>query len=209
MLFRVIESLMFDGLKSRVLANDDKSAWFPRTRGVLQGSPISPFLFNLFVDPLIERLNAGRRGRLQRTLFYADDGVLLGNKDDDMQAMLDMVVQWSEENGIELNGKKCGFLRTDPTDTATLRLRGEQLPLVNVYRYLGLPVTANGIDFKAHIKERMAVAKGLTTFLGFESGNWGVVHRARVYYQYLAPTFEYGAPLVHAWRTSTDSRKVD
>jgi hypothetical protein len=45
----------------------------------------------------------------------------------------------------------------------------------------------------------MQAAIGRANWLGIQSDSWGVAHRLRVYKQFLAPMFEYGAPLVFAW----------
>jgi hypothetical protein len=45
----------------------------------------------------------------------------------------------------------------------------------------------------------MQAAVKRTSWLGLHSDAWGVAHRLRIYKQYLAPMFEYGAPLVWAW----------
>ena len=45
----------------------------------------------------------------------------------------------------------------------------------------------------------MASAAGRVSFLRRHSDRWGPAHRLRIYRQYLAPMFEYGAPLVSAW----------
>jgi hypothetical protein len=76
---RLIRSLAFEGLRSRILVNDQSSGWFSRTRGVLQGSPLLPYLFNIHVDELITELNARSIGSPQ-CLFYADDGFLLARE---------------------------------------------------------------------------------------------------------------------------------
>ena len=39
----ILQSLMFTRLRSRLLINEQITDWFPRTRGVLQGSPLSPW----------------------------------------------------------------------------------------------------------------------------------------------------------------------
>ena len=77
-IYRVIRSLTFEGVQSRVLVNGKSSLLFLRTRGVLQGSPISPIFFNIYIDDLVRRLNASANS-VPRSLFYADDGVLLAN----------------------------------------------------------------------------------------------------------------------------------
>ena len=193
----LVANLMFDGVRSRIFANGTTSAWFARTCGVLQGSPLSPALFNLFVDGLLRRLN-GAGAEVPRALFYADDGVLLARRGVSVQVLMDEVHRWTRENKMELNVRKCGYL----TKEAGVRLVfcGEQeIPRVGGYRYLGFPVTAQGIDFESYIRGRIEAAVRYTKVLDLYSRSWGPAHRLRVYRQYLAPIFEYGAPLVWAW----------
>jgi hypothetical protein len=72
----LLQSLMFINLKSRVLINSQVTPWFTRSRRVLQGSLLSPWLFNLFIDNLLFKVNIGI---LETPLcfFYADNGVIL------------------------------------------------------------------------------------------------------------------------------------
>jgi hypothetical protein len=69
---------MFVHLRSRILINGQVTAWFGRSCGVLQGSPLSPWLFNLFIDDLLYLVNAGTTGP-PICLFYADGGVIIVN----------------------------------------------------------------------------------------------------------------------------------
>ena len=193
----LIASLMFHQVKSRVLVNGAASDWFHRTRGVLQGSPLSPCLFNIFIDSLLGLLNADFQGP-PICLFYADDGVLLTPSTVDVQALLNKVHEWSLENAIELNVKKCGHI-SSRFHPPSLFLGGEQIPLLDSYDYLGFPVTSRGIDFAEHLRRRVTAACKRTRWLSLYSDSWGPAHRLRIYKQYLAPMFEYGAPLTHAW----------
>jgi len=149
----------------------------------------------------LEWLNADVVG-LPIYLFYADDGVLLTPSSVNVQALLDKVHRWSVGNGIELNVKKCGYvssrLRPPP-----LFLAGEQIPFLQSYDYLGFPMTARGIDFVTHLQRRLDAACKRTRWLSLYSDSWGPAHRLRIYKRYLAPMFEYGAPLVQAWASET------
>lgn len=202
----VVASLMFSDVSSRILANGQVSHSFPRTCGVLQGSPLSPALFNLFVDGLLRRLN-GPGVEMPRALFYADDGVLLAYPGVSVQALLDQVYVWTQENKMELNVQKCGHL-TRGAASAPVFWGGKEIPRVSGYKYLGFPVTGQGIDFESYIRGRIEAAVRYTAVLGLHSRSWGPAHRLRVYRQYLAPIFEYGAPLVWTWsQTGAEAAK--
>jgi hypothetical protein len=205
---RLIESLTFRGLRSRVLVNGQASHWFPRTRGVLQGSPLSPYLFNIYIDELVVRLNDSTAG-IPQSLFYADDGVLLARDLPSLRSLADILTYWSAEAGIGVNVKKCGLI---PGRTAALEpvsepvlICGKPLPIVECYTYLGFPVKSHGIDFFGYLSKRIAQANGRASFLRLHSDGWGPTHRLRIYGRYLAPMFEYGAPLVFAWSCQNES----
>lgn len=197
-IFDLIAGLGFHGLRSRVIVNGEASSWFPRTRGVLQGSPISPFLFNIYIDPLIEGLNL-LSGRIPKSLFYADDGVILVETYEELQALLDQTNKWMVENGIEINVAKCGLVATDRNGGDTIQINGQVVPVADSYPYLGFPVSAKGIDFPRFLTMRMTKARNAARWLDRFSETWGPTHRLRVYRQYFAPIWEYGAPLAAAW----------
>ena len=194
---RLIRSLMFDGLSSRVLVNDAVTPWFTRTCGVLQGSPLSPYLFNIFIDSLLVQLNRNHEG-IPLCLFYADDGVLVTPSSINVQDLLDQVTQWSKDNGIALNVAKCGHL-SRLSSPSPLYVDGQEIGIRESYQYLGFPMTKDGIDFETHLSHRMEMAIKRADWLSLYSDTWGAAHRLRIAKQYLMPMFEYGAPLVWAW----------
>ncbi|KAI6788852.1 hypothetical protein KC343_g2541 [Hortaea werneckii] len=146
----LIQNLTFRGLRSRVLVNGRSSDWFCRTRGVLQGSPLSPYLFNIYIDELVVRLNESTAD-IPQSLFYADDGVLLAQDLPSLRSLADALTDWSAEAGIAVNVKKCGLvlgraLALEPVSEPVL-ISGKPLPIVESYTYLGFPIRSNGIDF--------------------------------------------------------------
>jgi hypothetical protein len=175
--------------------------WFSRTRGVLQGSPLSPYLFNIYIDELVSELNRGSTG-IPQCLFYADDGVLLARDLDNLRSLADVLTDWSTRASISVNVKKCGIIigRAASFDGAAVSVyvSGITLPVVEVYNYLGFPVKSRGIDFCEYLTKPLSQANGRASFLRLYSDTWGPAHRLRVYGRYLAPMFEYGAPLVFA-----------
>ena len=146
---RLIQSLMFSDLKSRILINGQVSDEVLRTRGVVQGSPLSPWLFNLFIDDLLDRVNMQSPG-IPLCLFYADDGVILTDTQMDLAMLLYTIKEWTVPNVILLNPAKCAIVTSLP-DLLQLYVYGQGIPQVDSYTYLGFPVTPGGIDFQQHL----------------------------------------------------------
>lgn len=193
----LVAGLTFHNVRSRVVSDGEASDWFPRSRGVLQGSPLSPYLFNIFVDALLEELNRGAN-LTPRSLFYADDGTLLATSSAEIQCLLNIVASWSARNRMTLNVKKCGYIAPSGSREPVC-LGGDRVPQVEEYSYLGFPMTGAGVNFAKHLTKRLEQACGRADFLSLHSDRWGPAHRLRIYRQYLAPMFEYGAPLVAAY----------
>ena len=70
--------------------------------GLLQGSPLSPLLANLYLDE-IDHLLDGPEGRLVR---YADDFVVLSTRKADAEAARERAVALLEERGLALHPDK-------------------------------------------------------------------------------------------------------
>lgn len=196
----LIQQLMFEGVSSRVFVNGEASTPFPRTQGVLQGSPLSPYLFNLFIDDLVDRLNRSSIA-LPICYFYADDGALVVPASTHLQGLLDEIDDWCRRHRMTLNVAKCGVLSSQPGPM--LSIAGQFLPRVESYDYLGFRMTTTGIDFDATLRRRIDSAIARSRWLALFSNTWGPAHRLRVYKQYLAPMLEYGAPLVWAWASES------
>jgi len=83
-------------------------------RGVRQGDPLSPLLFNLVVDRalgiLSEDVGYQMGGRLISALGYADDIVLLASTRNGLQENLTRLNDAFKVNGLSINAKKTGVL---------------------------------------------------------------------------------------------------
>lgn len=117
--------------------------------GTAQGSPISPLLFILFINPLIERLRACkgvqfaiRGGVFIRDLLFADDICLVAETVEDLQDMLDVCHKWTEEFQMRFNPAKCELIQLAGKPTSPppeCRLDGIPLKWVKEVKYLGVP----------------------------------------------------------------------
>ena len=129
-------------------------------RGVKQGDPVSPILFNALIDVVLEVLEPGvgySVGDLKvPTLCYADDMVFLANTPAGLQSMLTAIQGNLHQAGLAVNPAKCSTLHiatsvqnsawsVNPTDFS---INGQVLPKLTIdgaYKYLGLKFSPSGV----------------------------------------------------------------
>jgi hypothetical protein len=193
---------LFDRNSSCLVIKGKKSEPLDNKRGLLQGSSLSPLLFNFFINTLVNALNTGHskvkvHGRQLNCLFYADDGVLLADSLAKAQAMLSECEQWSRANGMRFSPDKCVFTSTRGTES--LQLYGTNLNRVNTSRYLGYEFDANGIHWASHVSRLAAKARGIVVSLaqsGMNPSGWPGVSSIKVYKSFIRPILEYGMQLL-------------
>lgn len=133
----------------------------PMTRRVKQGDPLSPLLFNIAMDPLLEAISAQKNGYkwdesgLQlEALCYADDNGLLIEDPKEMQINLDVVNEFCQATGMILNAKKSAGYGIKPYANRSYVINdfhpkwevdSQELPLiapVDNRKYLGIKVNS-------------------------------------------------------------------
>ncbi len=104
-------SLIESFLKADIL--DDAEQWTP-DGGAPQGAVLSPLLSNIYLDPL-DHLLAAKGFEMVR---YADDFVILCRTAKDAAEALELVRQWTTDNGLTLHPTKTKIVdvRTDGFD---------------------------------------------------------------------------------------------
>ena len=129
--------------------------------GVKQGCPLSPLLFNLILDELIERLESldcgvSVRGNRFGVMAFADDLVLLSSSKGGMDLFLRTCKTFFEEKSLKVNAGKCGSMWLLPVKgkksmkvvTEDHRYWGDQvipnLTHTDLTKYLGIDITPKG-----------------------------------------------------------------
>eukprot|EP00117_Sycon_ciliatum_P030945 scpid47705/ scgid24297/ Retrovirus-related Pol polyprotein from type-2 retrotransposable element R2DM; Retrovirus-related Pol polyprotein from type II retrotransposable element R2DM; Protease; Reverse transcriptase; Endonuclease len=149
----------------RVAAGREFTSPIDLQRGVKQGCPLSPILFNFCLEGLLRGLHALQNEcsyslseQLKvNSLAFADDlGVFADSRKatDTLVARVGEFLDWS---GVSPNIAKCGSLATGyiagkrKIETQPFLLRGEQVPVLGWderYAYLGTPI---GFDSRADL----------------------------------------------------------
>ena len=141
----------------------------PFNCGVKQGCSLSPTLFNLSIEGLIQALARSEDGykiddQVVSVQAYADDLVIISDTEVGMQRLLDTVTRFCELTKIVIEVSKCssicygydGHQRTIPS--VPFVLAGRQVPSINLMSasdYLGVWIGARSNACKKHIMRRI------------------------------------------------------
>ena len=163
-LIQVIESL-YKSAKSAVLLGGELGDYFLTTVGVRQGCILSPVLFNIFLENIMQEalinfestISIG--GRQLCNLRFADDIDLMGRSEKELQDLTTRLENSASSYGMEISSEKSKILvNSDSQSTATnIVMNGEKLEEVKEFRYLGAVINSEGTSTK-EIKTRLAIA---------------------------------------------------
>lgn len=137
---------------------------FETYTGVKQGCILSPLLFSLYINDLHEQLSGGLHiGDLNiRLLLYADDIVLIAEKIEVLQAMINKLEEYCDYWNLEVNLTKSKIMvfrnGGKLANNEKWLYRGTEIEIVNEYSYLGTILTPKAV-FTKHVEARSASAK--------------------------------------------------
>ncbi len=204
---------LYRNVQCTVRVNGNKSDWFEVGAGLKQGCILSPLLFNLFINDLVYGLNRLKCGLIcgntpLSVLLYADDIVLLSDKEEHLQILLNYLSEWCTEWGLSINFNKSKVIhfRTPSTSRTVYEFQSgnSTVDIVNQYKYLGLILTEH-LDYQRMAKvvaQSASRALGLLISKDKAAGGMPFECYTKCYDCIVQATIDYGAPV---WGTSTFS----
>ena len=157
---------LYAGQETTVRIGLGTTDWFQKGKGVHQGCILSPYLFNLHADYIMQNAGLGEAqagikisGRNINNLRYADDTTFMAESEEELKSLLMKVKEESENAGSKLNIQKPKIMASGPT--TSWQIDGET---VRGFIFLGSKITADG-DCSHEIKRRLLLGRKAMTNL--------------------------------------------
>ncbi|KAH9290975.1 hypothetical protein KI387_035092 [Taxus chinensis] len=155
---------LYNGSSVRVRYDGLLSSQIPVKRGVRQGCPASPTLFNIFINDImqdLEGLGVKVPGLTEVVagLLFADDLVALAESVEEMHVVLQRIQCWSDKWGMECGIDKCKVMKifgdAEELQQHVFKLGAREIGVCSSYKYLGIE-TDPQLSVEKIIKERAA-----------------------------------------------------
>ena len=204
----------YSGMTCRVIHDGQLTNLFEIKTGVRQGCLLSPFLFLLTIDWIMQKTTEQRKNGIQWTLWtqlddldFADDLALLSHRHHQMQEKTKILAENSSQVGLSIHKGKTQFMRINNTSTEPILLGDDTLEEVESFTYLGSIISNQG-GTDADVKAR--IGKARTAYLLLKN-IWRSreIHqhtKIRIFNSNVKSVLLYGA---ETWRTiKTTTNKV-
>ena len=140
---------LYAGQEATVRTRHGTTDWFQIGKGVCQGYILSPCLFNLYAEYIMQnaRLDeAQARIKIARrninNLRYADDTTLIAESEEELKSLLMKVKEESEKVDLKLNIQKMKIMASGPI--TSWEIDGEIVETVSDFILGGSKITADG-----------------------------------------------------------------
>ena len=223
-LMDTLQSFGVDGRDARMIAKlyweqravvkveNERSDWVDIERGVRQGCVLSPDLFSMYTQIVMEELAEveGVRigGKNLNNIRYADDMVMIADSEGKLQILIDKLHEKCLEKGLRINRSKTevmGITKRNELLPVNVTMEGVQITQSRKFRYLGSLISEDG-RCDTEIMTRIAISKSnfgkmrnLLTNLGLS-----IELRVRVLKTYIWSVLLYGC---ESWTINATMRR--
>lgn len=137
-------------------------------KGVRQGCPLSPYLFNIFIEEAINEMKEETKGvkingQKVHCIRFADDIALVAENEEEMNEMLNILAEKLNKYKLKINAGKTKIMIVKKTSTiinteVNIQLGNTSIEQVKEFCYLGSVITHDNRT-SIDIKKRITLAK--------------------------------------------------
>lgn len=187
---------LFTDIRIQLVVNRQLSPPLTRSIGLCQGSPLAPWLFNVFINDLAETIN-GNNGS-KDTLFSPIQQQPHLQRATTIQMypplLLNTISDWCAANSMAINVSKSGYIIKNIAANSESDV---ELSQVDRYKYLGVEHDHHGLRLDRLIQRQVQKANNMLKFLQASKVAETLQPRSRLllYKAYVRSMVEYAAPL--------------
>ena len=187
--------------------NNSYSGTFNLSQGVRQGSILAPFLYNLYTEDLIDRvqdLNVGTflPGNINTSIIaFADDLILMSPTLEHLQRLLDTCLTYGKEHAIKFNEQKTQFVISgqSPLPSPYLTMNSSSVTVKSEMKHLGFKwgMKKDILNLDRHNESRLSELWATTASLLSSGARW--YHpstTASVFQSIVVPKVLYGVEIL-------------
>ena len=171
-LINIIDDIYTDNF-TVIDVNGSRSSKIPNKRGVLQGCPLSPLLFNCCIDPLLtnmERFHSHDgisytwedNTYTITTQAYADDLVIIANSLESANRMITSLERYCNMTSLNIAPSKCLAMVEGFSETPDIKINDIPIPVTttnDTIKYLGAPISGNKASKISFSKNKIHMVK--------------------------------------------------
>ena len=158
----VIKS-MYEGTRVKITLGEWTTEWVEVRRGVRQGCILSPLLFAVFMEELVQRIKrmgvgVNIDGEKLGILTFADDVVLMAESREEMERMIEEVCRYGRDLEVKFSGEKSKIMEVGEREQeeGEWMLGEKRMEVVEEYKYLGVIIGVNGFGREMNEKVKRA-----------------------------------------------------
>lgn len=188
------------GNYTKIKAGDNYTKNIRTPGGIRQGDSLSPFLFNLIMDKIIEEVAAMglgyRMGRNKISIIcYADDAVIIAETENDLQRQLHKLYLAAAKlnMNISVEKSKCMTLTREPR-RCKLVVQDQAIEQVAKFKYVGMDISDhhNPVnDLRSQINKATAIA-GCLRQVVWANKYMRIDSKVKIYKTCVRPIMTYG-----------------
>lgn len=195
---------------TRIMSDGTTTREVPVSTGIRQGDSLSPILFNLILDQIVNKVKTIGKGYKMgqkeiKILCYADDTVLIAENEEDLQRMLHKFNQTAEEYNMQISISKTQAMTISKEPLrCKLSLNNKTIEQVMTFNYLGA-ITSSSRNLYEEVRLQANKAARLSGGLRdiiWRNKHMSIESKARIYRTTIRPVLTYAA------ETRADTRRT-